>query len=97
MAGETGCCSCGGKVSEAELLARVDEVVREYRDKPGALIPVLQTVQGIMGYLPEVAVKRIAKGLGKPFSEVAGVVGFYSFFSTVPRGRHLLGFWLCRD
>ncbi len=28
--------------------------------------------------------------LGKPYSEVAGVVGFYSFFTTVPRGKHLV-------
>jgi NADH:ubiquinone oxidoreductase subunit E len=34
--------------------------------------------------------KRIALSLGKSYSEVAGVVGFYSFFSTVPRGKHLV-------
>ena len=31
-----------------------------------------------------------ALALGKAYSEVAGVVGFYSFFSTVPRGKHLV-------
>jgi len=51
---------------------------------------VLQIAQGIFGYLPEAVLKRIAVGLDKPFSEVAGVVGFYSFFSTQPRGRHLI-------
>ena len=51
---------------------------------------MLQQAQGIFGYLPEVALKRIAKGLAKPYSEVAGVVSFYSFFSTVPRGKHLI-------
>ena len=56
----------------------------------GALIPVLQMAQGIFGYLPEVALKQIAAGLNKPYSEVAGVVGFYSFFTTVPRGKHLV-------
>ena len=44
----------------------------------------------VAGELPEAALKRIALGLGKPYSEVAGVVGFYSFFSTVPRGKHLV-------
>ncbi len=34
--------------------------------------------------------KRVALRLGKSYSEVAGVVGFYSFFSTVPRGKHLV-------
>jgi NADH:ubiquinone oxidoreductase subunit E len=83
-------CACGEEVSEAELLARLDTVLTEYRAKPGALIPVLQIAQGLFGYLPESALKRIALGLNKSFSEVAGVVSFYSFFSTVPRGKHLV-------
>lgn len=33
---------------------------------------------------------RISTALGKSYSEVAGVVGFYSFFTTVPRGRHII-------
>ncbi len=84
------CACCAEEATEEELLARLDEVIEEYRAKPGALIPVLQYAQGIFGYLPEVALKRIALGLRKPYSEVAGVVGFYSFFSTVPRGKHLI-------
>ncbi len=84
------CCTCGEEVSEEELLRRLDQVLAEYHGKPGALIPVLQIAQGIFGYLPEVALKRIALGLNKPYSEVAGVVSFYSFFSTTPRGQHLV-------
>jgi NADH:ubiquinone oxidoreductase subunit E len=78
------------EASEEELLARLEDVLERYKGSPGGLIPVLQQAQGIFGYLPEVALKRIAKGLGKPYSEVAGVVSFYSFFSTVPRGKHLI-------
>ncbi len=83
-------CQCGEEVSEEELLARLDSVLTEYRNKPGALIPVLQIAQGIFGYLPESALKRIALGLNKSYSEVAGVVSFYSFFSTTPRGKNLV-------
>jgi NADH:ubiquinone oxidoreductase subunit E len=83
-------CSCAAQASEQELLARLDEVLENYKAKSGALIPVLQIAQGIFGYLPEVALKKIATGLNKSYSEVAGVVSFYSFFSTVPRGRHLI-------
>jgi NADH:ubiquinone oxidoreductase subunit E len=89
--GKTSCdCPGCGEPTEEELLVRLDEVIERYTHKPGALIPVLQMAQGIFGYLPEVALKRVAKGLNKPYSEVAGVVGFYSFFSTVPRGRNLI-------
>jgi len=90
MAQKKGSCSCCEEVSEKELLARLDGVLKEYKDKPGALIPVLQIAQGIFGYLPEVVLKRISLALNKPYSEVAGVVGFYSFFSTKPRGKHLI-------
>jgi NADH:ubiquinone oxidoreductase subunit E len=71
-------------------MERLDEVLTEYQGKPGALIPVLQIAQGIFGYLPQTVMKRVALRLGKSYSEVAGVVGFYSFFSIVPRGKHLV-------
>jgi len=83
-------CTCGEEVSEQELFERLDEVLEEYRHKSGALIPVLQIAQGMFGYLPQNVIKHICLGLGKSYSEVAGVVGFYSFFSTVPRGKHLI-------
>lgn len=89
MAEQLTCCA-SEPVSEEELLKRLDEIIAEYREKPGALIPVLQMAQAILGYLPETALKRISLGLNKPYSEVAGVVGFYSFFSTTPRGKHMI-------
>jgi NADH:ubiquinone oxidoreductase subunit E len=90
MSSECKCCACGQEASETELLGRLDAVLAEYKNKPGALIPVLQIAQGIFGYLPETALKKIALGLNKSYSEVAGVVGFYSFFTTIPRGKHLV-------
>ena len=83
-------CGCGEQATPAELMARLDEVIAEYREKPGGLIPVLQIAQGIFGYLPEEVVKHISAGLQRSYSEVAGVVSFYSFFSTRPRGRHMV-------
>ena len=83
-------CACGRKTDEPDLLARLDPVLDEYKDKPGSLIPVLQTAQMMFGYLPEKALRRIATVLDKSYSEVAGVVGFYSFFSTLPRGKYLI-------
>ena len=88
--GDGGKCTCCEPASESELLARLDDVLESYKSVPGALIPVLQIAQGMFGYLPESALKKIALALDKPYSEVAGVVGFYSFFTTVPRGKHLV-------
>ena len=81
---------CEEQPSEEELMARLDETIADYRDRPGALIPVLQIAQGIFGYLPEAALKRISIAFDKSYSEVAGVAGFYSFFSMQPRGKHLI-------
>ena len=80
-------CQCS-EVSEAELYERLTTIVRSQRTVPGALIPVLQTAQNLFGYLPEKALRIIGKELKKPYSEVAGVVGFYSYFSTVPKGKY---------
>ena len=72
----------------AAELSRVDAIIERYRTKPGALIPVLEDIQDTLGYLPASIQKKIALGLGVPFSEVYGVVTFYSFFTMVPRGKH---------
>ena len=87
-----GTCACAAEAapSEAELMARLEAVLAEQQDQPGGLIPARQTAQAIFGYLPEAALRRIAQAFDKSFSEVAGVVSFYSFFSTVPRGKYVV-------
>lgn len=71
-----------------EAAAKLDEIIKRYRGKPGALIPVLQEAQELIGYLPPVVQRHIAKGLKVPVSEVHGVVSFYSFFTMKPKGKH---------
>lgn len=76
--------------NEDEILDRLDRIFAESKDKPGSLIPLLQLTQKMYGYLPEPALKKISEHLGIPMSEVAGVVGFYSFFSTIPKGKNIV-------
>jgi NADH:ubiquinone oxidoreductase subunit E len=90
MATENTTCTACQAATEEDMLAQLDDVLKGYTHVPGALIPVLQMAQAIFGYLPETALRKIALALNKSYSEVAGVVGFYSFFTTVPRGRHLV-------
>ncbi len=70
------------------MAAELDRVIAQLKKKPGALIPVLQRAQEIVGYLPPVVQKRIAKGMNIPEAEVHSVVSFYSFFTMKPRGDH---------
>lgn len=78
------------QMSLEEVLPMIDEVISMHQGSPGALIPVLQSAQNLLGYLPQELLKHISKELRIPYSEVTGVVSFYSFFSTVPRGRHVV-------
>jgi len=82
-------CTCCPEVDEQELMTRLEEILEEYRHKEGGLIPVLQIAQGLFGFLPEHVLRHIATDMDKPYSEVAGIVGFYSFFSTQPETGHL--------
>jgi NADH-quinone oxidoreductase subunit E/NADP-reducing hydrogenase subunit HndA len=71
-----------------ETERKLDEIILKHRDRPGALIPVLQQAQGLVGYLPPIVQRHIARGLNVSVSEVHGVVSFYSFFSMKPKGKH---------
>ncbi len=69
-------------------LKDIMEVIEKYKTKPGALIPVLQKVQGVLGYLPPAVQRIIARELNLPVSEVHAVVSFYSLFTMKPKGKH---------
>jgi NADH:ubiquinone oxidoreductase subunit E len=71
-------------------LERVDQVVAKYKGRHGSLIPALKESQEIYGYLPKQVQRRIAEGLNLSPSQVYGVVSFYAFFTTVPRGKHII-------
>ena len=73
-----------------EQLAKLDEIIKKSKDKPGALIPVLEEAQMVLEFLPMPILQIIAKGLNLPLSRVYGVVTFYSFFTMTPRGKHTL-------
>ena len=90
MKEEKSICCCCEEENQAELIAKINEVIEHYKNKEGSLIQVLHQAQNIYGYLPLEVQKLVADGLGKPVSEVSGVVSFYSFFSTQPRGKHTI-------
>lgn len=69
---------------------KIDLVINKYKSRHGALIPALKEVQDVCGYLPKKVQHRIADGLHLPTSQVFGVVSFYAFFTTVPRGRNII-------
>ena len=81
---------CCGEESDQEKYAKISEIIEKYKNKEGSLIQILHLSQSIYGYLPLELQKYIANRMDKPLSEVSGVITFYSFFSTQPRGKHTI-------
>ena len=81
--------ACAGDEKE-RAYAQIANVIDLYKDKEGSLIQVLHLAQGIYGCLPLELQVFIAKQMDIPLSEVSGVISFYSFFSTTPRGEHTI-------
>jgi NADH-quinone oxidoreductase subunit E len=77
-------CTC--KTPDIDL-APLDAILAAYRDNPGALIPVLQEAQAEYGYLPEAAMREIARRRGVALSAVYGVATFYAQFRLKPQGK----------
>ncbi len=71
-------------------LSSVEEIIGKYRAKKGVLIPLLQDVQAIYGYVPKEAVELISKELSIFPVEIYGVLTFYTQFYLIPRGKHTI-------
>lgn len=56
--------------------------------RKGDLIRILHRAQQIFGYLPEEVQIHVARKLNVQHSEVSGVISFYNYFTTEPRGKH---------
>ncbi|HEY33563.1 MAG TPA: NADH-quinone oxidoreductase subunit NuoE [Dehalococcoidia bacterium] len=67
---------------------RLSPILEGHRGHRESLIPVLQKVQGELGYLPEEAVSEIAHFLGLASSDIFGVASFYSQFRFERQGEH---------
>ncbi|RJE46791.1 MULTISPECIES: NADH-quinone oxidoreductase subunit NuoE [unclassified Dehalobacter] len=84
------CQCCCSEETDQQKLDMIAEVIEKYKNREGSLIQVLHMAQNIYGYLPLEIQRFIAESMNMPLSEVSGVVTFYSFFSTQPRGKHII-------
>ena len=74
-----------GTKEQEEQLRRI---IAEYKDTPGATMPILQAAQSIYGYLPEEVQIIIAEELDVPLSEIYGVASFYAQFTLNPKEKY---------
>jgi len=75
---------------ESNVAAQVDKVLESFTGDKAELIPILQQVQRVFGYLPEEAMSRIAAFVDVPECTVFGVATFYAQFRFVPIGRNVV-------
>jgi NADH-quinone oxidoreductase subunit E len=78
------------KAREYRADGSLDGLRREFKGERGDLIPVLQRVQDIHGYLRPDAVRSISRWLKVSENEIFGVATFYAQFRFHPPGRHHL-------
>lgn len=70
----------------------IDRIIQSNKHRPGATMVILNEVQSHVGFVSEPMQAYIASELKVPVSAIHGVVSFYSFFTTQPRGKHTIKF-----
>ena len=72
----------------------IDQIIQEHKHVPGAAMVVLNELQNHIGYISTPMQAYVARQLRVPMSQIHGVVSFYSFFTTQPKGKHTVKFCL---
>lgn len=73
-----------------DLDAKMDTILSHFSGRNDELINILQEVQEQFRYLPEDAMKRVAKFLDMHVSNVYSVANFYALFRFTPSGKKII-------
>jgi len=74
----------------AEDLSLMNALIEKYKDKKGNLIPLLQGVQELYGYVPHDAFLKLHNEVGLKLADMYGVATFYAQFRLNPVGKHII-------
>ena len=71
------------------MVPDIETILSKYRDaKRDSLIPLLQEVQDLQGYLSREAIVLVGQHLQLPPSKIYGVATFYNQFRFQPQGKY---------
>ena len=70
------------------------DILEQMKDLPGGLLPILQRLQEVQGYLSAELISAVADALNLSSAEVQGVISFYDEFRTSPATTHVVK--ICR-
>lgn len=76
--------------SAADKYKELEDYIEGLEEKKNSLIAVLHKAQEIFGYLSQDVQFFIGEKLDIPVSKIYGVITFYSFFATEPRGKYVI-------
>ncbi len=79
-------------LNDPEQRQIIDQILEDNKDLAGATMVVLNSLQESIGYISPAMQVYVAEKLDEPISRIHGVVSFYSFFTTTPRGKHTIKF-----
>lgn len=85
-------------VPEKDPIARpeqrqvIDRILEANKNLPGGLMVILNELQNQIGFISPAMQRYVSYRMHIPVSHIHGVVSFYSFFTTTPRGRHTIKF-----
>jgi NADH-quinone oxidoreductase subunit E len=73
---------------ENTIVKKTREILERLGNEKRNLIPILQQVQAVLGYLPSLVMLETARFLNIPEIDVYSVATFYNQFRLTPPGRH---------
>lgn len=68
----------------------IEAIIDKHGDKKGVLIPLLQEIQEIEGYLSRETMQYLADRTGIGAADIYGVATFYTMFRLKPQGKHTI-------
>ena len=69
---------------------QLNTIIDKHKGEKWGLIPLLQEVQELCGYIPPESIDTIAAAMNMFPSQVQGVITFYAGFALEPKGKFVL-------
>jgi len=77
-------------LSQNPKIQELDAFIAKINAKESDLIEVLHHAQNLFGYISEELLGHISEKISVPKAKIYGVVSFYSYFTTEPRGKNVI-------
>jgi len=68
----------------------VDNVINEYGNSRSSLLPVLESIQKNLGYVPEETIRYVSNKLNIPMVDVYSTFSFYGLLKSKKEGKYAI-------